>query len=111
VMTAHLLLFWSGRDLDEGRTDGVADACREALDRCLPLGRITEPAWARILLGRLALREGRAEEALALAEELRRDLAMPTPPPARIVRMAEEFLASLPAPEPTGAATARPRRT
>jgi hypothetical protein len=92
VMTAYLILYWSGLDLRAGKTEGLAELCREAIARCEPLGRITEPTWARCLLGLAALQKGRAEEAQAQWRDIQTSLkATAVPLPARIFRLTQEL--------------------
>jgi DNA-binding SARP family transcriptional activator len=75
VMTAYLLLFWAERDLREGKYSTLADYCHEAIARCEPLKRLSEPTMARCLLGLAALKQGNVEAAkeqwLAMAPALK----------------------------------------
>jgi len=98
VMTAYLLLFWCEQDLAAGRHGEIEPRCREAIERCEPLGRTWEPSWARALMGLSALRQGSTTEARGHWEALRPARNSPGSLPARILRLAEELSLGLESP-------------
>jgi tetratricopeptide (TPR) repeat protein len=95
VMTAFILLFRSELDLRAGRLAEIPARCRETIERCEPLGRISEPSWARCLLGLAALRAGGRKEAKSHWDSLAPALKSSNPLPARVYKLAEELAAGL----------------
>jgi hypothetical protein len=95
VMTSYLLLFWAERDWREGRLDDIEAFGREAIARCEPLKRATEPAWARALMGLAALRQGRRAEAEALFELTAPVRSFPRSVTSRAFRLIEELAMGL----------------
>ena len=91
VMTSYLILWWSEQDLDAGEYAGIEARCREAIERCEPLGRMWEPSWARVLMGLAASRQGRHAEARAHLESLGKAIANPAGLPAHVLRRLEEL--------------------
>jgi hypothetical protein len=95
VMASYLQLMRSERDLRAGVFADLPARCGEALEKCAALGRSSEPAWARCLLGLAALRQGDRPEAgkqwRALLPLLQRTGALS----AHALRLAEEFAAGL----------------
>jgi DNA-binding SARP family transcriptional activator len=95
VMTAYLQLFRAERELRSGACAELSARCREAIERCEPLGRLAEPTWARCLLGLAALQEGKAADARTAWKALAPALPMRASLPARIAGLLEEFAAGL----------------
>ncbi len=95
VMTSYLLLFWCEQDLAAERTADIDARCREAIERCEPLGRTWEPSWARVLMGLAALRDGRLDQALSHWQALQPAMLSPASLPTRILRRAEELAMGL----------------
>ena len=95
VITSYLLLFWSELDLRAGLLKEIPERCREAIERCEPLNRITEPTWARCLLGLTALKAGEKAEALAHWEKIQLALKSTNPLPARISGLVKELALGL----------------
>ncbi len=91
VMTAYLQLFRGEWELRSGMFAALEDRCREARERCEPLGRTSEPAWARCLLGLAALRQGKTGEAALQWKALAPLMREPATLPAHILRLAQEL--------------------
>ncbi len=95
VITSYVLLFWSELDLRAGLLKDIHGRCREAIERCEPLNRVTEPTWARCLLGLTALKAGRKEEAVSQWAKIQQALKSPDPLPSRIHGLVEELAMGL----------------
>ncbi len=95
VMTSYLQLMRAERELRAGVHGPIAARCAEAIERCEPLKRLSEPTWARCLLGLSALAQGRRPEAEAQWRALTPALAASHALPARILRWSEELAGKL----------------
>jgi hypothetical protein len=83
------------RECRAGEHGRIAERCAEAIARCEPLLRATEPVWARCLLGLSALAQGRNSEAGKCWSEIEPALAANSGLPSRIRRLAGELAEGL----------------
>jgi DNA-binding SARP family transcriptional activator len=95
VMPSYMQLMRAEREWRAGEPGFLAERCAEAIARCEPLRRPTEPTWARCLLGLSALSRGRRDEAERWLREIEPALAAPRSLPLRVRRLAGELTEAL----------------
>jgi len=95
VMPSYMQLMRAERECRAGEHGRIAERCAEAIARCEPLLRPTEPAWARCLLGLSAFARGRKAEAGQCWIELEPALSAARVLPLRVRRLGGELADAL----------------